>query len=144
MSCVEDLHRGSTQQEWWNFKNEHYRIWQVRRKSVFGFLLQNKWEHEYTREMSTLLEFRHRILMPLIDRGLDVNLHINDFYISDPSTKSTYPNVFAELIRNALSNFNTSSQCHWPQSSSSKPAPKQSDRPVDGVRSGSSSKLSTN
>ena len=47
--------------------------------------------------------------MTLIDRGLDVNVHINHFYTWDPSTKSTYPNVFVELIRNGLSNFNTSS-----------------------------------
>ena len=100
---------GHPNKEWWNFKNDHDRIWQVGGKSVFGFLLQNRWEHEYTRDMNTLLEFRHRVLLPLIDRGLAVNLHIIDFYTWDPSTKSTYPNVFAELIRNGLSNFNTSS-----------------------------------
>ena len=42
--------------------------------------------------------------------GLCVNLHILEFYSWDTSTKSTYPNVLAELIRNCLTNFNTSSQ----------------------------------
>ena len=100
---------GHPNKEWWNFKTDHDRIWQVGVNSVFGFLLQNQFEHGITRDMSTLLEFRHRILMPLIDRGLDENLHIIDFNTSDPSTKSTYPNVFVELIRNGLRNSNISS-----------------------------------
>ena len=60
--------------------------------------------------MSTLLEFRERIMIHLSERGFDANLHIRDFYSWSPSTKSTYPNVLVELIRNGLSNFNTSSQ----------------------------------
>ena len=57
-----------------------------------------------------MLVFRHRIMTALIERGLDVNLHILHFYSWRPSTSTTYPSVLAELIRNGLSNFNTSSK----------------------------------
>ena len=43
----------------------------------------------------------------LVDRGLDLNLHILEFYSWSPSTSSTYPTVLGELIRNGLSNVNT-------------------------------------
>ena len=93
---------------WWNFENDQERKWPGGDKSVFGFLLQNRWEQRFSRDMSTLIEFRQRITIPLIDRGLDVNLHILDYYSWSRSTKSTYPNELVELIRNGLSNFNTS------------------------------------
>ena len=59
--------------------------------------------------MRALLEFRHRILMALIDRGLDENVHIVNFNYWNPSNSSRYPKVLVELIRHGLSNFNTSS-----------------------------------
>ena len=92
----------------WNFDNGQDRKWQHGTKPVFGLLLPNRWEQRDTRDMSSLLEFRHRILRPLIDPGLEVNLHIWDFYSWDPSIKSTYLNLLVELIRNGLSNFVTS------------------------------------
>ena len=101
---------GHPNKEWWNYQNDCDRIWRAGGRSVFAFLLQNRWEVNYTRDLSTLLVFRHRIMMPLIERGFDVNLHILDFYSWSPSTCSTYPNVLGELIRNGLSNFNTSSK----------------------------------
>ena len=70
--------------------------------------MQNRWEQWYIRELSTLVEVRHRIMMPLIERGLDVNLHIFMLYSWDTSTKSTYPNVLVELSRNRLTNFKIS------------------------------------
>ena len=33
---------------WWNFENDHDRKWHDGGNSVFGFLLQNKWEHVFT------------------------------------------------------------------------------------------------
>ena len=96
---------GHPNKERWNFQYDQDRKWQDGRKSLFGFLMQNRWEQGYTRELSTLLEFRHRIMMPLIERGLDVNIHILEFYSWDTSTKSTYPNVLVELLRNGLSNI---------------------------------------
>lgn len=65
---------------WWNFVNSQDRIWQESTITVFGFLLQNRWEQRYTADMSTLQEFRHRIMMPFIHRGLDVNLRIVVFH----------------------------------------------------------------
>ena len=47
-------------------------------------------------------------MIHLIDRGVDVNLHILEFYSWSPSTWSTYPKVLAALIRNGLTNLNTS------------------------------------
>ena len=96
--------------EWWTLQNLEDRKWEDGKKSVFGFLMQNKWEYGYIRELSTLIEFRHRIMMPLIARGLHVNRHILEFYSWHPFTSSTYPSVLAELIRNGLTNFNTSSK----------------------------------
>ena len=60
--------------------------------------------------MGSLIDFRNRIMMPFIDRGLDVNQHIRDFYTWSPSSSSSYPTVLVELIRNGLSNFDTSSR----------------------------------
>ena len=47
-------------------------------------------------------------MIPLIDQGLDANRHILVLYSWSPSRKSTYPNVLVELVRNGLSNLNTS------------------------------------
>ena len=101
---------GHPNKAWWNFQNDCDRKWRDGGKSVFAFLLQNKWEHECVRDLSTFLVFLHRIMIPLIECGLHVNLHILDFYSWRPSTSSTYLSVLAELIRNDLSNFNTSSK----------------------------------
>ena len=100
---------GHPNKEWWKLENLHNRRWEDG-KSVFGFLVQNRWEHGYNRELSTLVEFRHCIMMPLIARGLDVNRHILEFYSWNPFTRSTYTSMLGELIRNGLTNFNTSSK----------------------------------
>ena len=49
---------GQPNKEWRNFKKDHDRIWRHGGKSVVAFQLQNKWEHECFRDLSTLIEFR--------------------------------------------------------------------------------------
>ena len=78
-------------------------------KNVFEFLLQNRWEQRYNRNRSTLLELRHRLRIHLIDRGLDVHLQMLELYSWSHTTKSTYPNLLAKMIREGLQNFDTSS-----------------------------------
>ena len=101
---------GHPNKKWWKLENLQDRKWVDGKKSVLGFLMQNMWEHGYNRELSTLVDFRHRFMMPLIARGLDVNRHILEFYSWKPFTRSTYPSLLAELIRNGLTDFNTSSK----------------------------------
>ena len=109
--CVSSIYpEGHPNKEWWNLQNTIERKWEDGRKSVFGFLMQNRWENGDVRELSTLLEFRHRILLPLIGRGLDVNRHMLEFYSWRPGSNSTYRSVLAELIRNGLTDFNTSAK----------------------------------
>ena len=86
---------GHLNKEWWNIQNNQDRKWQDAQKSVFVFLMQNKWEYGYILELSTLVEFRHHIMMPFIARGLDVNPHILQLYLWRPFTWSTYPSVLA-------------------------------------------------
>ena len=74
--------------EWWNIENVHGRKCQDGGMSVFGFKLQNKWEQCFNRDTSTLLEFRHPIMFPFSDRGLNVKLHILEIYFWSPITKS--------------------------------------------------------
>ena len=80
---------GHHNNEWLNFENDQDRKVQDGTKSVFGFLMLNSWEQGYTRELSTPLDFRQRMLLPLMDRGLDDNLHILGFYSWETSAKLT-------------------------------------------------------
>ena len=52
----------------WYFENGQDRIWQDGTMSEFGLLLKRDGKFGTPRDMSTLLEFRHRIMMHLIDR----------------------------------------------------------------------------
>ena len=90
---------------WWNHERENK--WLPDGKTLFGFLLQNRSELGCNRDVGSLIDFRNRIMMPFIDRGLDVNQHIRDFYTWSPSSSSSYPNVLVELIRNGLSKGDT-------------------------------------
>ena len=108
MSHVEGLSRGSPNYLRLNLEKENK--WQPDAKSVFGLLLQNSWELVCKRDMDSLFEFLNRIMMPLVNLGLDVYLHIRDFYSLSPSSaSSSYPILLVQQIRTALSNFETSS-----------------------------------
>ena len=86
-------------------------------KSLFGFIMQNKSDQRFVPDLNTLVDFRHRIMRALIERGIDVNRHILEFYCWVTFIKSTSPNMGTELIRN----FNTSSNVSLVISHSSRP-----------------------
>ena len=56
---------GHPYKELWNFQNDEDRKWQDGTKTVFGFPMQNRCEQGYSRDLSTLVEFRQLIMMPL-------------------------------------------------------------------------------
>ena len=95
---------GHANHVWWFYERLHG----LDGKCIFCVDLQNRWERSCTHDVTTLLEFRYRLMNHLVDQGLNVNLHIHDFYSLKPTSKSTFPNMLVELIRNGLTNFDTS------------------------------------
>ena len=82
---------GHANHVWWFYERLHG----LDGKCIFCVDLQNRWERSCTRDTFTLLEFRYPLMNPLLDQGLDVNLHIFEFYAWIPEAKSKFPNVWS-------------------------------------------------
>ena len=76
-------------------------------KSIFAFLTQSDvltWERE---NHNTLLDYRYRVMNPIIARGLDINLHASELYVWWPNDRASLPNILGEMIANGLMNFHS-------------------------------------
>ena len=65
---------------WWLSKYHNDAEMNLLGKSIFAFLTQSdvlNWERE---NHNTLLDYRYRVMKPLIARRLDVNLHESELY----------------------------------------------------------------
>ena len=109
----------------WNLDAEEEKhlpaIVQGKGTSIFMLLLGNlrandlpQWQSPYYRIDPSLTNFRHKILNPMIQLGLDVKRQADHIFIWDPSKISLITSILAEFIRHGLMNFHCRSKASLP------------------------------
>ena len=81
-------------------------------KSLFIYLTQS--DSHIGPGQNSLLDYRYRVLNPLIYLGLDVNVHASDLYQWRPNDHSSLPLILGELVANGLMNFHSTTHLSTP------------------------------
>ena len=72
------------------------------------------WESPFHRKDTSLTNFRHKIVNPMIQLGHHVNLQAEHIYNWDPRKVSLITSILAEFIRHGLMNFHYRSKASLP------------------------------
>ena len=99
---------------WWLDKYDNDAEKNLFGKSIFAYLAQADQRNGEVQNFNSLLDYRYRVIKPLIPLGLDVNVHGSELYIWWPNERTSLTNILGELIGNGLMNFHSTTHLSVP------------------------------